>query len=153
MEDEVVRIAKKMDKMVQKKNAVSGGRAGGRAGPGQAETATPAHAEPVGPRRAARPPGLHGGAGNVRREPGPGPSPSERCAAPPVAAERLPGGRGPSAGGRVRALPRTRVGTRDCKSAVSGQAGLVGYAGQPWLKTTLPAGRWGGNGAEVVAGR
>lgn len=49
----MVRIAKKMDKMVQKKNAVSGGRAGGRAGPGQAETATPAHAEPVGPRRAA----------------------------------------------------------------------------------------------------
>lgn len=66
MEDEVVRIAKKMDKMVQKKNAVSE-RAGGRA-PGQAaaETATPAHAESVraGPGRA--PSGL---VGPCRRRP------------------------------------------------------------------------------------
>lgn len=65
MEDEVVRIAKKMDKMVQKKNAVSG-RVPGQAA---AETAAPAHAEPASQGRAARPSGFHVGADNVRREP------------------------------------------------------------------------------------
>lgn len=48
MEDEVVRIAKKMDKMVQKKNAVSG-RARGRPSPRQRPTRSQS-----GPGRAAR---------------------------------------------------------------------------------------------------
>lgn len=64
MDDEVVRIAKKMDKMVQKKNAVSAagggrrGRAGGRSGP-------------AGPRGSPGPP-----------RPAPSPHTAERTPAP-----------------------------------------------------------------------
>lgn len=59
MEDEVVRIAKKMDKMVQKKNAVSG-RARGRPRPSPRHRPTRSQSGPgrAGPRRA--PSGLSG---------------------------------------------------------------------------------------------
>lgn len=54
MEDEVVRIAKKMDKMVQKKNAVSGGRAGGPRAGRDGDTG-PRGAGRAAPRRAPPP--------------------------------------------------------------------------------------------------
>lgn len=77
MEDEVVRIAKKMDKMVQKKNAVSAaggaGRQGGRAaGGGQKRwapggPARPCQPSPRGQLRRIAPAAWEGGRGGRPR--------------------------------------------------------------------------------------
>lgn len=65
MEDEVVRIAKKMDKMVQKKNAVSG-RARGRPRPSPRQRPTRSQS---GPDRAAPRPARSGLTGRCSPRP------------------------------------------------------------------------------------
>lgn len=115
MDDEVVRIAKKMDKMVQKKNAVSG-RVPGR--PRPRPRLRPTRSQPVraGPRAL---PASTSVLTTSAVSPGAKPSPAERRRD----GRGFSGCRGPfQAGGKsvlIPAPPHTRIAIRQRKPAVS----------------------------------